>query len=160
MSFPTVPFKCTISIRTFLWEIYNICKPEEGWSGLPKYSLQTFSLHVVITCAVVFGLLFFFSLDIIADYISFLKIQSWQQAGSSFTVFAIYFFIVKQHSSLRKQPTFGDATTCFPTKWRLRKEPRNSILMTRHYPDLVALLIGWIKFPTRHDQLEALPKSG
>ena len=160
MSFPTVPFKCTISIRTFLWEIYNICKPEEGWSGLPKYSLQTFSLHVVITCAVVFGLLFFFSLDIIADYISFLKIQSWQQAGSSFTVFAIYFFIVKQHSSLRKQPTFGDATTCFPTKWRLRKEPRNSILMTRHYPDLVALLIGWIKFPTRHDQSEAQPKSG
>ena len=39
-------------------------------------------------------------------------------------------------SSLRKQPTFGDATTGFPTKWRLRNERRNSILMTRHYPDL------------------------
>ena len=38
--------------------------------------------------------------------------------------------------SLRKQPTFGDATTGFPTKWRLRNEYRNSILMTRHYPDL------------------------
>ena len=25
----------------------NICKPEEGRSGLPKYSLKTFSLHVV-----------------------------------------------------------------------------------------------------------------
>ena len=37
--------------------------------------------------------------------------------------------------SLRKQSTFGDATTGFPAKWRLRNEP-NSILMTRHYPDL------------------------
>ena len=34
--------------------------------------------------------------------------------------------------SLRKQPTFGDATTGFPAKWRLRNERRNSILMTRH----------------------------
>ena len=38
--------------------------------------------------------------------------------------------------SLRKQPTFGDATTGFPAKWRLRNEPRNSILMTCHYQDL------------------------
>ena len=38
--------------------------------------------------------------------------------------------------SLRKQPTFGKATTGFPAKWRLRNEHRNSILMTRHYPDL------------------------
>ena len=38
--------------------------------------------------------------------------------------------------SLRKQSTFGDATTGFPAKWRLRNECRNSILMTRHYPDL------------------------
>ena len=33
-------------------------------------------------------------------------------------------------------PTFLDATTGFPAKWRLRIERRNSILMTRHYPDL------------------------
>ena len=39
-------------------------------------------------------------------------------------------------SSLRKQPTFGDATTGFPAKWRLRNERRNSILITRHHPDL------------------------
>ena len=39
-------------------------------------------------------------------------------------------------SSLRKQPTFGDATTGFPAKWRLRNERRNSTLMTRHHPDL------------------------
>ena len=38
--------------------------------------------------------------------------------------------------SLRKQPTFGDATTGFHTKWRLRNERRSSILMTRHYLDL------------------------
>ena len=38
--------------------------------------------------------------------------------------------------SLRKQPTFGNATTGFPTKWRLRSEHRNSILTTHHYPDL------------------------
>ena len=35
-----------------------------------------------------------------------------------------------------KQPIFGDATTGFPAKWRLRNEHRNSILMTRHYPNL------------------------
>ena len=39
-------------------------------------------------------------------------------------------------TSLRKQPTFGDATTEFPAKWRLRNERRNSSPMTRHYPDL------------------------
>ena len=39
-------------------------------------------------------------------------------------------------ASLRKKPTFGGATTDFPTKWRLRNEHRNSILITRHYPDL------------------------
>ena len=38
--------------------------------------------------------------------------------------------------SLRKQPTFGDATTGFLTKWRLRNECWNSILTMRHYPDL------------------------
>ena len=42
----------------------------------------------------------------------------------------------KNFPSLRKQPTFVDATTGFPAKWRLRNERRNSILMPRHYPDL------------------------
>ena len=41
-----------------------------------------------------------------------------------------------EEASLKKQPTFGDATTGFPSTWRLRKERTNSILMTRHYPDL------------------------
>ena len=39
-------------------------------------------------------------------------------------------------SSLKKQLTFGDTTTGFPVKWRLRNKCRNSILMTRQYPDL------------------------
>ena len=39
-------------------------------------------------------------------------------------------------SGLRKQPTFGDATTGFPTKRHLRNEGRNFTLMMRHYPDL------------------------
>ena len=39
-------------------------------------------------------------------------------------------------SLTRKQPTSRDATTGFAAKWRLRNERRNSILMTRHYPDL------------------------
>ena len=38
--------------------------------------------------------------------------------------------------SLTKRPTFGDTTTGFPAKWLLRNERRNSILMTRHYPNL------------------------
>ena len=39
--------------------------------------------------------------------------------------------------SLRKEPTFCDATTGFPAKWWCqRSERRNSILMTCHYPDL------------------------
>ena len=38
--------------------------------------------------------------------------------------------------NLRKQPTFRDATSGFPAKWRQRNERRNSILVTRHDPDL------------------------
>ena len=38
--------------------------------------------------------------------------------------------------SLRKQPTFHNATKGFPVKWRLRNEHRNSVLMMHHYPDL------------------------
>ena len=58
--------------------------------------------------------------------------------------------------SLRKQPKFGDATTGFPAKWRLRNERRNSVLM-RHYQDLGSAS-GWL-VPMRHDQSEALPRS-
>ena len=43
---------------------------------------------------------------------------------------------LSRQASLRKQPTFGGAITGLPAKWRLRNERINSILMTRHYPDL------------------------
>ena len=36
---------------------------------------------------------------------------------------------------MKKQSTFREATTGFPTKWRLKNKRRNSILMTYHYPD-------------------------
>ena len=37
------------------------------------------------------------------------------------------FDAVNNKDSLRKQPTFGEATTGLPTKWCLRNERRNSI---------------------------------
>ena len=43
---------------------------------------------------------------------------------------------VLDSGSLRNQPTFGDAATDFPSKWRLRNERTNSIMTTRYYPDL------------------------
>ena len=48
----------------------------------------------------------------------------------------IWFLQYQVDSSLRKQSTFGDATTGSPTKWCLRNKLRNSIWMTCHYPDL------------------------
>ena len=42
---------------------------------------------------------------------------------------------LSQESNLRK-PIFSDATTGFSPKYSLRNQRRNSILMTRHYPDL------------------------
>ena len=43
---------------------------------------------------------------------------------------------VLKSADLRKKPTFGDATTGFPAKWRLRNGRRNSILIKCRYPDL------------------------
>jgi len=40
------------------------------------------------------------------------------------------------YCSTRKQLTFPVDTIGFPVKRRLKKESRNSILMTRHYPDV------------------------
>ena len=52
--------------------------------------------------------------------------------------------------SLRKQPTFGDATTGFPAKWRLRNERRNSILMMQHYPDIIVISVEFLHLFLRH----------
>ena len=60
-----------------------------------------------------------------------IKIMSFKDNQEFFLIiFKILTFPV---GILRKQRTFGDATTCFPAKWRQRKERRNSILMTRHH---------------------------
>ena len=58
--------------------------------------------------------------------------------------------------SLREQPTFRDATG-FPAKWRLRNDYRNSILMTRHYPELGSAS-DWLKQIFR--QSDAKPRHG
>ena len=60
-------------------------------------------------------------------------------------------------SLTRKQPTFRYATTGLAAKWRLRNERRNSILMTRHYPDLGSASDCLFFF---FNQSEALPTSG
>ena len=46
--------------------------------------------------------------------------------------------------SLGKQPAFGDTTTGFPEKWRLRNERRNSMVTTRRYLDLGSAS-DWLK---------------
>ena len=63
-------------------------------------------------------------------------------------------------SCLRNQPSFGDNINGFPAKRRLRNERKNSIVMTRHYPDLGGASDWLNQIFTRHDQSEALPRSG
>ena len=58
--------------------------------------------------------------------------------------FAVNVTLNLSYISLRKQPTLSDATAGFLAKWRLRNKRRNSILMTRHYPDL-ASPSDWLK---------------
>ena len=48
---------------------------------------------------------------------------------------SLYRYIVTSISPT-KQTIFRDTTGGFPARWRRRSERRNSILMTRHYPDL------------------------
>ena len=57
--------------------------------------------------------------------------------------------------SLRKQLTFGDATTAFPAKWRLRNERRNSI-----FPYLVGASDWLNEISHTARKPEALPRSG
>ena len=59
----------------------------------------------------------------------------WISQASLYLCALSYLWRVLTFFSLRKQPTFGGATTGYPAKWRLRNWRRNSMLMTRHYPD-------------------------
>ena len=63
---------------------------------------------------------------------------------------------LRAQDSLRKQPTFCDPTNFFPSKWCLRKELRDSVLMKCHYPDLGSAC-GWLKICLK--QSEALFRS-
>ena len=62
--------------------------------------------------------------------------------------------------SLRKQPTFREATTGFLPKWHLRDERRNSAMMTCHYPRL-GIAFDWLKRISFATQLKRiiLPRS-
>ena len=49
-SFPPLPFIATFSILIILWLLHkfsNICTPEEGWYGQPKYCYKK-TIHVVM----------------------------------------------------------------------------------------------------------------
>ena len=65
------------------------------------------------------------------------KLQLTDNIRSGGAVVSTITSVNTELSSLRKQPTFGGATTCFPAKsWHVRNERRNSILMTHPLPDL------------------------
>ena len=66
----------------------------------------------------------------------------------------------KRPISLRTLPIFPDANDSIPAKWRLRNERRNSILMTRHYPDLGMFQISRVARKICFNQSGALPRSG
>ena len=68
-----------------------------------------------------------------------------------------YILAVVCLSGVRKQSTFRDATTNFPSKWRLRNEGRNSMLMTYRYPD-ISSASDWLDIC--FNQSEALFRSG
>ena len=75
-----------------------------------------------------------------------LEIKNDQEGGEGFiSHFYTYSFNLSDNS-LRKQPTFSDATNDFPAKWRLRKEGR--IFVTTQVR--VAFLIGWKFTSTNH----------
>ena len=52
--------KTNINFNSPYQKVSNISKPEEGWYGQPKYCLKK-AINVIISFAVVFGLLGFCS---------------------------------------------------------------------------------------------------
>ena len=72
-------------------------------------------------------------------YSQWSRICVW--SGLSFHHPWVNFGVVKLASPNR---TFGDATTAFSVKSRLRKDRRNSLLMTRQYPGMGSVS-DWMK---------------
>ena len=70
--------------------------------------------------------------------------KTYRMTGWLFHLEFVIKFCDWKHNSLRKQPTFSDVATCTLAKRRLSNERRNSILMTRHYPDLGSAS-DWLK---------------
>ena len=68
----------------------------------------------------------------------------WSSTEKKKTLHA--FAHTKQDYSLRKEPTFCDATSGLPAKLRLRNERRNTTLMTCHYLDLGSAS-DWLHVP-------------
>ena len=112
-------------------------KTEEDWSGLILGFIVNFKGFIKTWLFLIWWSqkfsVFIYSVTVSVDF------------TCSFQMDSIYASIVEQKLnliigslliSLRRQPTFGNAATGFPAKWCLRKECRNSILMTCHYPDL------------------------
>ena len=62
--------------------------------------------------------------------------QNFACAQSYQVYFVFPICLCDQVLSLRKKPTFCDATTAFRPKWHLRNKYKNSILMRHHYLDL------------------------
>ena len=86
----------------------------------------------------------------------------WRENTLYYRVSSIRIMFLSFHS-LRKQPTFRDATNGSPAKGRLTNERRNSTLMTRHYPEFqiwVVLLFGRGAKEICINQSEGTPRSG
>ena len=89
-----------------------------------------------------------------------LKPVIWAWPGLRFLHTWGNFVVVNIISLWRKQPTFGDATSTFSMKWRVRNERINSVLMTCHYRDLGSVSDWLEQIPAQHNQSETLPRSG
>ena len=101
------------------------------------YISQSFSYpsYTLISLTITYRLYFSNFLIFLVTLISLMRTY-WISQASLHLCALSYLWRILIFFNMRKQPTFGGATTGFPSKWRLRNSRWNSILMTRHYPDL------------------------
>ena len=83
-------------------------------------------------------------------------LETWPSRRATF----VMSLVRPGRGSLRKQPTFHDAITGLPAKWHLEMSAEITYWWRVTTRIWVVLLIGWSKFPMRHDQSEALPRTG
>ena len=143
-------------LHTFLFFSFSLCRknPESNASALLVSIFHVISIVDVSTSITIQDVVL--SFDSVDGIVAIQKKNSQQYFHM--VIFVFHFFCtLKFGSSLRKQPTFGDVSSGFPAKWRLRNERRNSILMTGHYLDL-GRASDWLK--NVFSQSEALPRYG